>query len=78
MKQNSSTELSAHSFLGIYNKNGSPDPPDPNLEFSGFFPHFLLDNFLVGNMEGENWKAESATTSEILGEWLSNRMVTMK
>ena len=42
IKQNNSTELSGHSFLEIYNKNGFPDPPDPKSGFVLDFPGFSL------------------------------------
>ena len=46
MKQNNSTELSAHSFLGIYNKNGPLDPsqtPNPR-----FFPDIAEFSWEIG------------------------------
>ena len=33
VKQNNSTELSGHSFLKIYSRNGPPEPPDPTSGF---------------------------------------------
>ena len=47
MKQNNSTQLSGHSFLKTYGKNGTPDPPKPQTVFFSHFPRFPIGNASV-------------------------------
>ena len=45
MKQNNYTELSGYSFLKIYSRNGTPDPPRPQIQIFPDFHGYPLGHF---------------------------------
>ena len=66
MKQNNSTELLGHSFVKSYNRNGSPDPQTPRLEFLVYFYRAPTDP-LKDPKRGFFWAIEAHKPSKRWG-----------